>query len=95
MIIDNLQVSVYAREVRDLLERMEAGAGAHLAAISKLKKICSSPYLLEKLDMTGLFKCIYLIYNYAYSKYILVQLQISTLSSALQNKPGIREKSFQ
>jgi len=49
-----LQVSVYAREVRDLLERMEAGAGAHLAAISKLKKICSSPYLLEKLDMTGM-----------------------------------------
>ena len=51
-----LQVQVYGKEVRKLLEGLEAGAGAHLAAISSLKKICNSPYLMDNLEGSGVGK---------------------------------------
>ena len=47
------QSAVYSRQVVNLLNQVESEPGAHLAAISTLKKICNSPYLIDNSQLQG------------------------------------------
>ena len=47
------QSVVYSSQVSKLLSQVESEPGAHLAAISTLKKICNSPYLIDNSNLQG------------------------------------------